>query len=122
MADVRASPRLGPKLAALSRGRALVIDYFASARCGPAVGDVTAGFVPDPSTETYARMNDLQGVPVFAERRLVPLLEETTLVLDLRRLSLGDRLAVYLEPPERWLEFLERPGVLGRATPDRQGG
>jgi hypothetical protein len=57
---------------------------------------------------------DVEGVPVLAERRLVRMLEQTRIFLDLRRLPFGERLAIYLDPPDRWLEFLQRPGVVRR--------
>jgi hypothetical protein len=111
-AHVSATPRLRQELTRLSRGRAIVIDYYASARCGVAVGDLTANFVAGPQAESRVRLSDLEGIPVFAERRLTPLLEQTELVLDRR--WLGGGLAIRLDEPERWLDFLELPGVVRR--------
>ena len=114
MPPIMASPRLRAELPGQARGRAIVIDYFASARCGLVIGDITARFGPDPRPETYVRLSDLEGVPVLAERRLVPLLDESALTLDLSRLPFGSRLRVRLDRPERWLEFLDRPGIARR--------
>jgi hypothetical protein len=111
-AHVSATPRLRQELARRSRGRAIVIDYYASARCGVVVGDITARFAAGHEAESHARLGDLEGIPVFAERRLTPLLERTELVLD--RPLLGGGLAINLDEPESWLDFLELPGVVRR--------
>jgi hypothetical protein len=113
--NVPATPRLRQELARLARGQAIVIDYYASARCGVVIGDITAGFVDDQPPESHVRLADLDGVPVFAEPRLVPLLEQTGPVLD-RRLPSGDWLAVTLQEPEKWLDFLELPGIVRRRS------
>lgn len=117
--NIRAGPRLSAELRSLARGRAIVIDYFASGRCGVVVGDITADFAPPPPTATHSEVRAIDGVRVFAERRLVPLLEETAVTLDLRRLPFGRRLGVMLDRPERWLDFLERPGICGRHPANR---
>ena len=114
MVAIMASPRLRARLPSLARGRALVVDYFASARCGVVVGDITARFGPDPRPEAFVRLRDLEGVAVFVERRLVTLLEESAPTLDLSRWPIGHRLNVGLDRPERWLEFLDRPGIARR--------
>jgi hypothetical protein len=75
------------------------------------VGDLTADIGPLPPPETHAEVAELDGIPVFADRRLESLLEGASIELDLHRLPFLPGLAVRLEPPERWLEFLERPGV-----------
>ncbi len=115
MITLTAAPRLRGKLSRLAQGRSLVIDYFASALCGVVVGDITADFRPQPPSDTHVRLVELEGVPVFAERRLVPLLEQTALSLDLRRLPIGRRLLVKLDRPEQWLDFLDRPGIARRS-------
>jgi hypothetical protein len=77
-----------------------------------AVGDITADFGPQPPPETHVKVVELEGVPVFAEGRLVSLLEQAGPSLDLRRLPFGRRLHVKLDRSELWLDFLERPGVV----------
>jgi len=114
MTSVRAAVRLRAQLQDLAAGRALVIDYFAGARCGVVVGDITADFGPQPPSETHVRLEDIDGTPVFAERRLVSLLDESVPTLDVRRWPIGRRLTVSLDRPEKWLEFLERPGIARR--------
>jgi hypothetical protein len=61
MITIRAAPRLRAELPGLAGGRALVIDYFASARCGMAVGDITADFGPQPPAETHVKLANLEG-------------------------------------------------------------
>ena len=117
MNAVDAAPRLRAKLSDAARGSAIVIDYYASARCGLVVGDITADLTHSPPADTHVLVADVEGVPVLAEPRLVPLLEQSGIFLNVRRLPFGERLAVYLDPPDRWLEFLQRPGVVRRRLP-----
>ena len=121
MSTITAAPRLRSHLPELARGKVIVIDYFASGRCGVVVGDITAGFAAVPPSDTHVELADLDGVRVFAEARLIPLLEKTAVTLDRRRLPFGPRLAIRLDRSERWLEFLQQPGTCGRPRPaDRQ--
>ena len=114
MTSIKAAPALRAQLPDLAAGRALVIDYFATARCCVVVGDITADFRPQPPSETHVRLEDVDGIPVFAERRLISLLDESAPTLDVRRWPIGRRLTVRLDRPEKWLEFLERPGIARR--------
>jgi hypothetical protein len=111
MPIVTTTPRLQADLTHLARGRAIVIDYFASARCGVVVGDITANFDASPPSETHVRLPNVEGVPVFAEPRLIRLLEESMATIDRPLLPMGDGLALMLGRPEKWLEFLDRPGI-----------
>lgn len=117
---VRASPRLRSRLRRLAQDRALVIDYFASDRCGVVVGDITAALRPKPSADARVELGMIEGVPVFAERRLIPLLAETVTTIDRWPLPIGDRLSVRIDRPEKWLEFLGRPGIARRWWRPRQ--
>ncbi len=105
------APRLRDRLASLAAGRALVIDYFAGARCGSVVGDLTATFRPVPADDGYVQLATVAGVRLLAEKRLIALFEDGGTGLDLAGSRLARHLAVTLERPERWLDFLERPGV-----------
>jgi hypothetical protein len=51
-------------------------------------------------------------VRVFAESRLLAVLADTGSTLRLGGLPLAQHIAVELDRPERWIDFLERPGVL----------
>jgi hypothetical protein len=119
---VSATPRLRRDIPRLARGRAIVIDYDASAKCGVVVGDITARFEADPRAKSQVRLVDLDGVPVFVDCGLTPLLERTQVVLD-RHLLGGDRLGIRLGAPESWLDVLESPGVVRRRMlPFRRSG
>jgi len=105
------APTLRDQLAAMAAGRALVIHYFAGARCGSVVGDLTATFRPVPADAAYVQVAAVEGVRVFAESRLLPLFEDGGAGIRLAGPRFARHLAVSLERPERWLDFLERPGV-----------
>ena len=109
--DLRIDPELRAGLARLAEGRVLVIDYFASSRCGTVVGDLTARFRRDAPTDGYILLANVDGVPILAERRLVPLLKHSGPGLTITSSPFGRHLAVTLDRPEDWLAFLETPGV-----------
>lgn len=117
MTRIGVSAELRGSLHDLAEGRALIVDYFASARCGVAVGDITAAFAVAPPLETHARLEDIEGVPAFAERRLLALLDESGPSIERRRLPFGSPIGLRLDHPERWLAFLERPGVVAGKQP-----
>lgn len=101
-------PGLRIRLTDLAAGRSLVVDYFASARCGPMVGDLTADLVPgDPGPE-YMPLRRLAGVPCYVAGGLVPLLESADVTIRFGGLPFARHLAVTVEPPEAWIDFLER--------------
>ena len=110
--SIGVDPRLRATLPERAAGRVLVIDYFASRRCSVVVGDLTAGFDQSPATRDYAALASIEGVPVFAERRLLPLLRDAQPSLVEAGPMFARHLAVRLEQPERWLDFLEQPGAL----------
>ena len=107
------APELRPRFAELAAGRALVIDYFATARCGGRVGDLTADFVPEPVGVEFVPIRVLESVPCYAERRLVPLLAQVKTMIRFGGPPFARHLAVTLDPPERWLDFLEQGGQTG---------
>jgi hypothetical protein len=87
--------------------RPLVIDYYASRSRGFTVGDLTVEFASGPLEPCYVELKPIAGVRVLAHRRLVHLLSDGA-ELRLTRLPFAPRIAVWLERPERWLDFLER--------------
>jgi hypothetical protein len=103
-------PTLRGSLAHLANGRVLVIDYFASRRCSVVIGDVTADFGEMPPG--YVEVGSVEGVRVFAEPRLLAVLADTESSLRLGGPPFARHLAIDLDPPERWIDFLEEPGVL----------
>ncbi len=116
-AGISIAPRLRDRLASLAAGRALVIDYFARARCGSVVGDLTAKFRPVPADDGYVQLATVDGVRLFAEKRLIGLFEDGGTGLDLAGPRLARHLVVTVQRPERWLDFLERPGVCAGKSP-----
>jgi hypothetical protein len=116
-------PMLRGSLARLADGRALVIDYFASQRCSVVIGDLTCDFRAMPSDPGYLEMASIEGVRVFAESRLLAILGDAGASLRSAGPPFARHLAVELDRPERWIDFLERPGVLAgkrRLRPGRQ--
>jgi hypothetical protein len=105
-------PRLRGSLAQMADGRVIVIDYFASRRCSVVIGDLTVDFRDAPPGPGYVELASIERVPVFAESRLLGLLGDAGAVLRLGGPPFARHLAVELELPERWIDFLEGPGVL----------
>lgn len=105
-------PTLRGSLAHLANGRVLVIDYFASRRCSVVIGDLTAKFAEMPPGAAYVDVGSVEGVRVFAEPRLLAVLADTESSLRLSGPPFARHLAIDLDPPERWIDFLEEPGVL----------
>jgi hypothetical protein len=104
-------PTLRGSLAELANGRVLVIDYFASRRCSIVIGDLTGDFEDTPPTG-YVELASIEGVRVFTESRLLALLGDAGSTLRLGGPSFARHLAIDLDRPEHWIDFLERPGVL----------
>ena len=105
-------PTLRGSLAELANGRVLVIDYFASRRCSIVIGDLTGDFEDTPPTMGYVELASIEGVRVYTESRLLTLLGDAGSTLRLGGPSFARHLAIDLDRPEHWIDFLERPGVL----------
>src|SRR5437899_8660455 len=95
--------QLRESLGDLARGRVLVLDYFATQRCGVVVGDLTADFRDTPRTDGFVELASLQGVRVFAATRLLPVLADAGPTLRLAGPTFARHLAVALDRPERWM-------------------
>ena len=105
-------PTLRGSIAQLAKGRALVIDYFASRRCSVVVGDLTVDFEDTPPGPGYVEVASIESVRVFAALRLLGVLGDAGASLRLGGPPFARHLAVDLGRPERWIDFLEAPGVL----------
>jgi len=105
-------PSLRRSLAQMANGRLIVIDYFARRRCSVVIGDLTGDFRDTPPGRGYSELSSLEGVRVFAESRLLAVLGETGSTLRLGGPPFARHLAFDLDRPERWIDFLEAPGVL----------
>jgi len=79
--------RLRDSLAQMAKGRAIVIDYFASRRCSAVIGDLTGDFRVAPPGRGYVERSSIEGVRVFAASRLLTVLGEA----DLPRASADHR-------------------------------
>jgi hypothetical protein len=112
-------PTLRGSLARLANGRVLVIDYFASRRCSVVIGDLTADFEDAPPGPGYVRLARIENVRVLAEPRLLAVLGEPGTMLRLVGPPFARHLSVELDRPERWIDFLEGPGVLAGKRPFR---
>jgi hypothetical protein len=105
-------PTLRTSLAQIANGRVLVIDYFASRRCSVVIGDLTGDFEDTPPAPGFVELANIEGVRVFAEARLLAVLVDAGSTLRLGGLPFARHVAVELDRPERWIDFLDRPGVL----------
>lgn len=105
-------PTVRASLPRLANGRVLVIDYFASRRCSVVIGDLTGDFRVTPPGPGYVELASIEGVRVFAESLLLTVLGDAGPSLRLSRFPFARHLAVDLDRPERWIDFLEGPGVL----------
>ena len=104
-------PTLRGSLTRLANGRVLVIDYFASRRCSVVIGDLTVDFGDAPPGPGYVELASIERVRLFVESRLLAVLDAGS-TLRLGGPPFARHLAVELDRPERWIDFLERPGVL----------
>lgn len=108
---IRVDAAVARRVADLSHGRPLVIDYYASRGCCVTVGDLRVGFAnPDHAgPDDAAKLLELEpigGVRVFAARQLRDVLS-TGFEIRLGGPSFARRLWVALDRPEAWLEFLD---------------
>ncbi len=104
-------PTLRGSIAQLAKGRMLVIDYFASRRCSIVIGDLTVDFEVTPPGRGYVELASIKSVRVFAASRLLGILDAGS-SLRLGGPPFARHLAVDLDRPERWIDFLEAPEVL----------
>jgi len=115
---VNAAPRLrcddavGERLAAMAGGRAIVIDHYASRRCGATIGDLRVGlkaWSAPGADDGMVELEPIAGVRVVAEASLVELLDQAELRAG--RAFARSQLWIDLDRPERWLDFLDaHPG------------
>jgi hypothetical protein len=95
------------RLQSMSAGRVLEIGYYRSSRCGAVVGDLTVSWEVRPSGPSQVAIKPVEGVPIFADRRLLDVLRRAGPELRpggwLHRGTPSIRLAA----PERWIDFLE---------------
>ena len=100
------APTMRGRLASLSAGRPLVIDYYASRLRGVATGDLIVRFGEPASEPCYIELEPIDEVAILAERHLVKLLEGAT--LREAGLPWHRHPAISLARPEAWIDFLDR--------------
>ena len=106
-------------LGRLARGRVLVVGFFASARCAPAVGDFSLSWRSGAPGDGFSRLAPVEGVELFADARLLEVLRTGAPELRAGGVLRRGTPTIYLGNPERWLEFLDGPTALrgrGRGT------
>ncbi len=92
-----------------------MIDFFASRCCtSVAVGDLTARWVDDPPVEGFVALAAIEGVPIRANERLLELLAAAGPSVCLGGLPFARHLAVELDDPAAWIDFLGTPAALRR--------
>jgi hypothetical protein len=107
-AEVRLAlrPALCDRLAPLTAGRPLVVDYYSSRLRGVATGDLIVWFGEPAPEPCDIELEPIDDIVVLAERHLVDLLESAT--LHEAGPSWHRHLAIALARPELWINFLER--------------
>jgi hypothetical protein len=108
--QIGVDPSLAGSLAARADGRVIVIGCFRSWQCGTWVGDITVDWRWERPGEAYAEAVPVEGVQLFVDRRVAPVLELADPTLTRARLPFFGGLAVELGRPELWIDWLDRPG------------
>ena len=103
---IRVDAAVAQRIAELSHGRPLVIDYYASRGCCVTVGDLRVGFEDPDLAANVVELAPIGGVRVFALRQLLDVLS-TGGEVKLGGPSFARRPWVALDRPEAWLEFLD---------------
>ena len=118
---IRVDRSLSGSLAGRADGRVLVIDNFRSWSCGIWVGDLTVVWSPVPSTDEFTELVPLEGVAVYARRRLVRLLDAAGPTINRNHLSFFGGLRIALDRPELWIDYLDRPQAWAPVSSDVPG-
>jgi hypothetical protein len=103
---LRLDPAGAARLEVLARGRPLVIDHYASRRCGVTIGDLRARFDAALPEVDVVELDPIGAVQVLVERALLQLLGSGASLRIGGPRSLS-KVGVDLDRPELWLEFLE---------------
>jgi hypothetical protein len=115
--SIRATAEVRNHVLRVARDRTIVVGHFVSRRCGPAVGDLTVGFLRQPPGDEYVELEPIEGVPVWVERVLLPVLAAAGPRLRVRRPAFARGLAIDLDRPALWLDFLDRTGCFREEDP-----
>jgi hypothetical protein len=109
-------PALRPRMAGLSEGRTLAIDFFvARLRTSVVVGDLSLRWLdtgPEGEIEVpdgLAALATIEGVGLVADARLLELLATTGPTIVEGGPPFARHLALRLDDSAAWIEFLETP-------------
>jgi hypothetical protein len=108
--QLRVEASLAARLPELSQGRALLIDYYSSRRCGVTIGDLSVRFAAPSPRRDYAELEPIGETRVLVAQDLVDVLA-AGFELRFGGPAFAQHLALTIDEPERWLDFLGRhPG------------
>jgi len=107
--SVGVEPDLRASLAFLAAGRLIAIDSFRSWHCGTWIGDLTVQWRAAEPGLDFAELAPLEGVRIFAHRRLLRLLHEAGPVLRRGGLPFHRGLGISLTRGELWIDYLDHP-------------
>ena len=108
-------PKLQGRLSRLAAGRSLVIDFFATRCCSSVlVGDLTVRWTDEPPQAQLVELAPIEGVSIAAEPSIVELLETAGPTLRLAGLPFARHLALELDDPAAWIDFLATPPAFRR--------
>lgn len=112
--EIAVERHLRGRLATLATDRVLVIGYFTSRSCCAVVGDFSVSWQREAPGPDFLLLPPIEGVPLYADRRLMAVLREGLPELwpggPFRRDTPTIRLAI----PERWIQFLGEPTVVSQ--------
>lgn len=111
--SVGLDPALRSVLSERSSGRTLVIDAFRSWQCGTWIGDLTVHWWDAEPGPEFAELAPLEGIRLFANRRLLRLLRDGGAILRRGRLPFRGGLTLTLDRPELWIDYLDHPSSFG---------
>jgi len=104
--ELRVPPDLVDELGAQAAGRVLYVDHFPSRRCGVTIGDLRIRWLDRPADDAVT-LESIGPVPVTAEADILGVLASGAAIAR-RAFGRGPRLAIRLDVPETWLDYLDR--------------
>ena len=107
-------PRLGGRLSSLAEGRVIVLGYYASRSCCSVAGDLSVDWRSSPPGPGFLELDPIEGVPLFADGRLLDVLRRGAPELRPGGLLRRGTPSLWLGIPECWIDFLEGPTVMTR--------